>query len=417
MSFFRINIYLKIKLYIFSLFLGKKNLSNSIEKLIKKNTKKKYFILTSQLRVGFILLLEFLRKKYPKKNEIIFSPYNLEEMINIATNLKYKTKFCDLIEKNGFFSIKELNKKINKKTLAVVLTNMFNSRKDSLALKKLCKRRKIILIEDNAIYFDNYSAIKNKKIYAGSIGDYSLNSFNIMKNISALYGGGVATNNINFLNYSNKRLNSFIKFPKKFLLKQSIIYFLLKILSINFFYKILFLKIVRYAHLNNNLILLKLFYPSLKFKKKKFPNFYFSKISNLSKKMIYLQLIDEESRKENHDIRKKKNIYYQKLIKDEKIKQINIFPINDNNFQNFTDFPIITKNKDKLNRFLLKNGIETKVLHYKNCAKTFKYGTNSCKTADKFEKSILCLPNHHKITEEYMSYIINKISSFYSGKK
>ncbi len=417
MSFFRINIYLKIKFYIVSLFLRKKNLSKSIEKLINKNTQKKYFILTSQLRVGFILLLEFLRRKYPAKNEIIFSAYNLEEMINVAKNLNYKTKFCDLVEENGFFSIKELNKKINKKTLAIVLTNMFNSRKDSLAIKNLCKKRKIILIEDNAIYFDNYSIVKNKKVYAGSLGDYSLNSFNIMKNISALYGGGVATNDINFLNYSNKRLNSFIKFPKIFLLKQSIIYFFLKILSINFFYKILFLKIVRYAHLNNNLTLLRLFYPSLKFKKKKFPNFYFSKISNLSKKMVYLQLIDKESRKKNHDMRKKKNIYYQKIIKDKKIKQINIFFIKDNNFQNFIDFPIIVKNKESLNRYLLKNGIETKVLHYKNCAKTFKYKDSSSKIADKFEKNILCLPNHHKITEEYITYIISKISSFYSDKK
>ena len=43
----------------------------------------------------------------------------------------------------------------------------------------------------------------------------------------------------------------------------------------------------------------------------KFIAHYFSKISNLSKKMVYLQLIDKESRKKNHDMRKKKNIYYQ----------------------------------------------------------------------------------------------------------
>lgn len=416
MSFFRINIYLKIKNYIISFFLSKKNISIAIQNILKKNTKKKYFILTSQLRVGFMLLLKFLKKRHPSKNEIIFYPYNLAEMVNVAKNLNYKIKFSEIDKKNGFFLIKELKKKINKKTLGIVLTNMFNSSKDSFILKKLCKKKKILLIEDNAIYFDNYSIKNNKKFYAGSIGDYSLNSFNIMKNISALYGGGVATNDYKFLEFSNQEFRKFNKFPKKLLFNQSMIYFILKSLSVKIFYELFFLKIVRYAHLNNNLILLKLLYPSLKFKKEKFPSFYFSRISNLSKKMVYLQLIDRVSRNNNHEIRKRKNILYSKLFKKEKIKQIFIFPIKDYNFQNFNDFPIIVKNKDKLNKFLLKDGIETKMIHYKNCAKIFKNGTNKSKNAERFEKNIICLPNHHKITEEYMTYIIKKIAKFYTYK-
>ncbi len=416
MSFFRINIYLRIKNYILSFFLLKKKLSKTIQNILKADNKKKYFILTSQLRVGFMLLLKYLKKKYPEKNEIIFSPYNLAEMINVAKNLNYKIKFSDLDIKKGFFSINELNKKINKKTLCIVLTNMFNSSKDSLILKKLCKKRKILLIEDNAIYFDNYTKKNNDKIYAGSIGDYSLNSFNIMKNISALYGGGIATNDNKFLNFSNNEIKKFNKFPSKLIINQSIIYFILKTLSVKIFYALFFLKIVRYAHLKNNLFLLKLFYPSLKFKKEKFPNIYFTKISNLSKKMVYLQLIDKNARKNNHEVRKKKNIFYNKLIEKEKIKQINTFPISDYNFQNFIDFPIIVKNKEELNKYLLKNGVETKMIHYKNCAKIFKNGKNSFKNAEKFEKNIICLPNHYKITEEYMSYIIKRISKFYTYK-
>ena len=41
------------------------------------------------------------------------------------------------------------------------------------------------MIEDNAIYFDNFSKNKNKKYFSGSLGDYSIYSFNIMKNISS----------------------------------------------------------------------------------------------------------------------------------------------------------------------------------------------------------------------------------------
>ena len=88
------------------------------------------------------------------------------------------------MNRNLFFSQNDLKKKINKNTLAVVSTNIFNTFEDSLKVKKICKEKKIPLIEDNAIYFGNFKNKNKKRIYAGSFGDYSLISFNIMKNIA-----------------------------------------------------------------------------------------------------------------------------------------------------------------------------------------------------------------------------------------
>lgn len=415
MSFFRINIYLKIKILLSSMTLKVSKIDKLIEKKIGEKTKKRYFIITSQLRVGFMILLSYLKKKFPTKNEIIFSPYNLQEMINVTVNLKFKVKFCDPNTETGTYSLNDLGKKINNKTLAVVITNMFNGSAELIKLKNFCKKKKIILIEDNAIYFDNYSKKNtNKELYSGSFGDYSLSSFNIMKNISALYGGGVATDDVQFIKYAQAKIKNFEEFPKLLMLKQSTIFFILKLFSLNLLYRILFFKIVKFAHFKNNTTLLKLFYPSLKFTKKNFPKFYFCKISNLAKKLIYLQLYDKKSRKLNHTKRKNKNIFYQKIIKEKKIKQIKTFVIKDNNFQNFVDFPILVSNKDKLNKYLLKNGIETKIIHYKNCAKIFNINKNKYRNAEMFEKSIICLPNHSKINEKYMLFMINKISQFYT---
>ena len=62
MSYFRIKIYLYFVDFIKSLFIS--NIENKkIETLIKKTSKKKNFILTSQLRVGFLILLQYLKKK------------------------------------------------------------------------------------------------------------------------------------------------------------------------------------------------------------------------------------------------------------------------------------------------------------------------------------------------------------------
>ena len=84
--------------------------------------------------------MDFFKKTTPHKNEIVFSSYNLPAMINIAKQLNFKIVFCPIIINDGSFNLKMLKKKINKKTLALVQTNMFNSPKNSIEIKKICKK-------------------------------------------------------------------------------------------------------------------------------------------------------------------------------------------------------------------------------------------------------------------------------------
>jgi dTDP-4-amino-4,6-dideoxygalactose transaminase len=412
MNFFRINIFLSTYIYLKSFFPIKLDIEKKISEQINITSNKKYFILTSQLRVGFILLLEYLKKKF-QKNEIIFISYNIPEMINVAKNLKLKIKFININKDNNFYSISDLKKKINKKTLVIVITNMFNSYEDTIRVKELCRIKKIILIEDNAIYFDNYIKIKNSKIYSGSIGDYSLYSFNIMKNISALYGGGVSTDDYEFYEYATNRISRFKNFFNKIYLRQNIIFLLLKIISIKIFYKIFFIRLVKYTHVKKNKFFLKIFYPSLRFKIQNFPEYYFSKINNFSKKLTYYQLSNIKNRIENHNKRKVINIYYQKKFNKEKIKEVKLIDIKNFNYQNFLDFPILVKDKYKLHKYLIENGIETKLIHYKDCRNIFFKKKYKKKL---FEDEIICLPNHKKINKTYINLIIYKIASFYKNK-
>ena len=162
---FRINIYLDFFKFLRSIFLFKKRyeLKKEITKLILLQSKKKKMILSSQCRIAFLYLLKFLKEKDPNKDEIIFCSYNLAEMINVAKNLRYKVKFCDLDLETGFINIKNLKTIITKKTKALILTNMFNSFDQGKNLKSILKKKNILLIEDNAIYFDNFTKKKIKK--------------------------------------------------------------------------------------------------------------------------------------------------------------------------------------------------------------------------------------------------------------
>lgn len=416
MKIFRINLYLKFVDYFLSFFNSPPNIENQIEKIIKNNSKKKYFLLSSQLRVSFLILLKYLKNKNPQKKEIIFSAYNLEEMIEIAKNLNLKIVLSDIDYSNGSLCKKELIKKINKNTLAVIYTNMFNNYKDQFQVKRYCLNKKVTFIEDNAIYFDNYTQIKNKKIFSGSLGDYTLYSFNIMKNISGLYGGGISFNNQDFYNFNKKFQSNFTNFPTLLYLKQNFIYLILKLFSLKTFYNFIFFHIVRYAHFKNKNFLLNLFYPSLRFRKKrKFPQYYFSGINSFSKKIILRQLKNFKQRESNHKIRKENNKYYFASLKKMKLKQIQLLKIDDFNYQNFLDFPVLVENKKLLNNFLLLKGFEVKYIHYKNCSKTFNINFNTNKNSNIYHKNIICLPSHSNIDKKYINNILFNIKKFYKN--
>ena len=312
-----------------------------------------------------------------------------------------------------FFYQKKIKKKINKNTLAIVTTNMFNTTSDIMKIQRVCKKKNIPLIEDNAIYFGNYISKGNKKIYSGSFGDFSLHSFNIMKNISAMYGGSVSSDDKKFIAYAKEEMSKFKKFSIFKYFKQCFVFIILKFLSINIFYKIFFFDLIRLAHKKNNKIILNLVYPSLQFKKKFILENYYKNISSFSVNMIFYQLNDKISLDLNHKIRKENNIYYSKKFKQKKIKSLKFIEIKEQNFQNFNDFPIIVKNKKLLLHHLFSKGIETKDIQYVDCHKIFT-GKN-IKQLDNFENKILCLPNHVKISQKYIDYIVNCIDMFYKN--
>ena len=59
MSYFRINLYLPIKYFFLSFFITKTKIIKNINQKLALITKKKKIIITSQLRVGFILVLKY----------------------------------------------------------------------------------------------------------------------------------------------------------------------------------------------------------------------------------------------------------------------------------------------------------------------------------------------------------------------
>ena len=217
------------------------------------------------------------------------------------------------------------------------------------------------------------------------------------------------------LNLQKKKLKKFKKFPKLKFLTQSTIFFILKILSIKIIYKLFFLNIIKWANKKNNEILLSLVYPSLKFKKQFFPNYYFTNMNYISKNMIYLQIKNQNNFNENHLAKKMNNRYYSKKFRETKISEIKLFNNKDLNFQNYNDFPILVSKKKALVDYLFSKGIEPKTIQYVDCHKIFYNYKNKQKLVE-YENKILCLPNHRKITHSYIDNVVRSIHMFYKNQ-
>ena len=112
-----------------------------------------------------------------------------------------------------------------------------------------------------------------------------------------------------------------------------------------------------------------------------------------------------------------KNIYYFNKFLKFKIKDVKLLDIRDFNYQNFIDYPILVKDKQKLNEFLLDNGIEVRYIYYRNCEKIFKTKQFKCKNSNLYEEQLICLPNHQKVNFDYIDKMVSYIQIFLKQNK
>jgi perosamine synthetase len=78
-------------------------------------------------------------------------------------------------------------------------------------------------------------------------------------------------------------------------------------------------------------------------------------------------------------------------------------------------FLILVENRDELNKYLNKNGIETRITYPMpiNEQSIFKnYYNKVCPVAKEISKKVIALPIHYKLTIDEQEYIINKINNF-----
>ncbi len=104
------------------------------------------------------------------------------------------------VDKTLNMDVEELKKKITKKTKVVIPVHMLGSSANTNEIIKICKKKKIRVLEDNC----EAVGAKFKKKYLGTIAEVGVFSFDFGKMITTGEGGLILTNNPKIYKYAKE---------------------------------------------------------------------------------------------------------------------------------------------------------------------------------------------------------------------
>lgn len=353
---------------------------NSINKIFNNISSKGAFILQKEVDVFEKKICNYTKSKYAitvangtdamqiylkafgikKGDEVILSAHT---MIATASAIKFcgaKPVPVDIKKSDGLIDPSKIEKKINKKTKAILVTHLNGRTCEMQEIIRISKKFKLKLFEDGAQSLGSKYMNKN----AGTFGDASSISFYPAKILGCFGDGGIIL--------TNNRLMA-----KK-------------------------MKIMRDHGRDENGVIRYWGYNS--------------RLDNIQAGILNHFFLDF---KKIISQRRKIAKIYHKHLKD--IVEI-ILPVMEKNskrnFDTFQNYEIQVENRDQLKKFLFKNGVGTlipwngvAINNLKNLGINFKL-----KNSDEMFKKFLMLPMNNFLNESQVYYVINCIKKFYNYK-
>ena len=154
-----------------------------LEKVFAHYHNRKYGLLTPNCTTALHLFLYSLNLK--KNDEVIAPECTWIASVSPVIQERAKLILCDVNKDNFCISLESLKKKITARTKVIISVNIYGNMPDYREIEKICKKKKIILIEDAAESLGSH--YKNK--ISGSFGEASVFSFHRTKTITTGEGG------------------------------------------------------------------------------------------------------------------------------------------------------------------------------------------------------------------------------------
>ncbi len=288
-------------------------------------------------------------------DEVITTPNSFIASTAVIVHLGAKPIFVDVLDDQNI-DPNLIKEKISKKTKAILPVHLTGRMSNMIEVMKIAKDHDLKVIEDAAQAIG--SKLNNK--HAGTYGDFGCFSAHPLKNLNALGDSGyLVTSNKKYADRAKKLINHGMK--KRGVVEE-------------------FGFVSRMDNLQAAIL-----------------NF---KLKNLNKII--------KTRRNNARI-------YNQLLNNKYIE----LPKNDNKyFDTYHTYVIKVDKRDKLKKYLEKNGISTSIhyptpIHLQPAAKKFGLKKGDFPNTDRQSKRILTLPINQYLTKKEINYISKKINNFY----
>ena len=166
--------------------------TQKFEEKIKSIIKSKNIIAVNSCTNGIVATMIALNLK--PGDEVLTSPMTFVSVIHAFELLKLKVKLVDINLIDFSLNYDSIKKNLSKKTKLIVITHYGGIPVNISKIEKLCKRKRVHLIEDAATSFGSKI---NKKMTGSSKYAVSVFSFYANKIITTGEGGAISCNNNN----------------------------------------------------------------------------------------------------------------------------------------------------------------------------------------------------------------------------
>lgn len=328
---------------------------NDFEKNLSKYLKCKYVVGVNSGTDALELSLKVLGIK--KGDYVITSGFTYFATIEAIHNVGGKPYLIDINRDTLQIDLENIDTKVLEKANFIIPVHLFGGSVDIDNLKFLSQKYSLKIVEDVAQSFGSMY----KKKYLGTIGNTGALSFYPTKTLGAIGDAGAIVTN-------NKKIYEDLK------------------------------KIRNHGHINRE-------------------NFKFAG-SNSRLDEIQAIFLNERLKGIDEEIKLRKNIanFYLESLKD--IDDITFY---NSSLQTFNYFPISLKrvtDRDKLERFLNKNGIGTGI-YYKKPLTDLQFDwilkSKSYKNIDFIKKRIICLPIYPNLEKKQQNYVVKNVREFFKN--
>ena len=165
------------------------NYVEKFEKLFARYHGRKYGLMTPSCTMAIHLLLKSLMIK--KNDEVIVPVTTWTASVAPIVSVGAKPIFVDIDKDNWCIDCEKIEKKINRKTKAILFVDLYGNFPNIEKLKSLTKKYKLFLIEDAA---EALGSIYKGEL-AGKFGIGSVHSFHRTKTITSGEGGFLLLDN------------------------------------------------------------------------------------------------------------------------------------------------------------------------------------------------------------------------------